>query len=223
MLGAVGSVSITQLADRPPLGGTVVVVDVVRAFATSGALVAAGADRIRCVETLEAARALRTPQTVLVGEDGGYRPADFDHGNSPRNVPPLHGRQVVQRTSNGTRGLARASGADAVLAMAATNVSATARWLLANGAPDLTVLCTGRTSEDVACARALRAILRGERFVAGALSAAVLASGPEHAIWPEDWFRADVEVCAEVDRYDQALVGEPHDDGSVTLRAVHSG
>jgi 2-phosphosulfolactate phosphatase len=132
------------------------------------------------------------------------------------------GRLVVHRTSNGTRGLAAAAGASQLFAAAAVNVSATARAVAARRIPGpVTLVCTGRTSEDRACAKALAALLAGRPLDAERLREAVRRAGlSEHrdaSALPA--FAASVETCAAVDRYDFALAATPGPHG-VTLHAT---
>lgn len=223
--------SVVHLRDRPLVSGVVVVIDVIRAFTTAPAAFAAGAERIVCVRALDEAFALQQAhrKAVLMGEEHGARPAGFDLSNSPIEVSAadLDGELVIQRTSNGTRGLAAAHQADSVLAAAATNVSATAQWIIANRPEaDVTALCTGDTSEDEACAAHLGAILGGANPDPVDLAAAVRAAGLEHiAQWrnPDDEkhadFVTDLEACSTVDRYAFAMVGR-RNGTTVELRPV---
>jgi 2-phosphosulfolactate phosphatase len=222
--------SAVHLRDRPLVGGVVVVVDVIRAFTTAAAAFAAGAERILCVETLREAFALQRTHrdAVLMGEEQGARPAGFHLGNSPIDVSAADlGRGlVIQRTSNGTRGLAAARQAESVLAAAATNVGATAQWItLHRPGSEVTILCTGDTSEDEACAAHLGEILVGASPDPADLAAAVLAAGREHMVqWRDpahekhDGFAADLEACSAVDRYNFAMVGR-QGGATVELRA----
>jgi 2-phosphosulfolactate phosphatase len=90
----------------------------------------------------------------------------------------------------------------------------------------VTILCTGDTSEDEACAKHLGKLLIGVSPDAGDLSAAIRAAGHQEHIaqWRDpasekhDGFVADLEACSVVDRYGFAMVG--HRDGAkVELRA----
>lgn len=225
------SFSVVHLRDRPALTEVVVVIDVIRAFTTAAAAFASGADRIVCVEKLDEAFTLRdlSPRAVLMGEEHGQRPEGFHLGNSPVEVAAadLTGAHVIQRTSNGTRGLATAHRATALLAAAATNITATARWIAEHHPHSpVTALCTGDTSEDEACAVHLGALLRGTSPAPADLASAVLAAGAEHtAIWrnpthpKHDGFTADLEACSMVDHYDFAMVGRLL-DVTVELRPV---
>ena len=153
-------------AEIPP--GVVVVLDVIRAFTTAAVAFERAAREITCVSSLEAGRDLRRrfPDRLLAGESRGLKPADHDFGNSPSEMSTarLDGRQVIQSTSNGTVGLVRCPDPVALLAASARNVGATARWIAANQArTPWTILCTGRTAEDWACAEYLSDLLRGVR------------------------------------------------------------
>lgn len=225
------SFSIAQLQTGSTVTGVVIVIDVIRAFTTAAAAFAAGADRILCVEAVEQAIALRDrlPGSVLMGETEGVRPPEFELGNSPVEVAAasLDGAVVIQRTSNGTRGLAAAWSAESVVAAAATNVTATARWVGAHhGSAAVTALCTGDTAEDTACARHLGRLLAGGLPDPAELAAGVRAGAQEQmARWgdPDDAKHADfvddVKVCSDVDRYDFAMVGR-RSDSAIELRMV---
>ncbi len=204
-----------QRADHP---GAVVVIDVIRAFTTAAAAVDAGVDEIHCVEGLDEARALRAaiPGSLLMGEERGHRPDGFDFGNSPIDLMGLDltGRVMVQRTSNGTRGLAWTA-SPLVLAGAAVNASATAR-LAATMAP-VALVCTGAsTTEDRVCAEHIKRLVEGQPVDDADTRSKILDTADEHiAFWTRERtaadlaaHHADVAACAEVDRYDFAMVAE---------------
>jgi len=99
-----------------PHDGTVVVIDVLRAFNTSAYAFAAGARQVIPVAGVQEALDLRRerfPSALVMGELDGRRIPEFDLGNSPWDVqqPDLRGRTLIQRTSAGTQGLARSAGA----------------------------------------------------------------------------------------------------------------
>lgn len=207
-------------ADEAPAAGTVVVVDVIRAFTTATAAVGAGADQVLCVDGVDDALALRArlPTAVLAGEDGGRRIPGFPLANSPVEAAAadLRDATVVLRTTNGTRGLVRAAAAHSVLAMAATNVAATAGWIVAR-APSMpvTIVCTDGGDEDLAAAEHLVGLLEetgpdpallAER-VRRAGAGRVAGWGPPRPDDDPDGFLADVAACARVDAADVALVG----------------
>jgi 2-phosphosulfolactate phosphatase len=203
-----------------PAGTVIVLIDVIRAFTTAAVAFERGATEIVCVPSVELGRDLRRlqPGRLLVGETGGLKPADFDFGNSPleMSTAQLDGRRLIQATSNGTRGLVRYPEPAALLAVSAVNVGATARWIGRNHAETpCTLVCTGETAEDWACARYLSDLLRGAEPRPADLVSGIMDGAAEHARAyaqrpvPErvDLSR-DIPFCCDVDRSEFAMVGE---------------
>ncbi|MEJ2353582.1 MAG: 2-phosphosulfolactate phosphatase [Anaerolineales bacterium] len=91
------------------LQGTVVVIDVLRAFTTAAYAFWAGAADITLVATVAEALALRKakPEMLIMGEVDGLPVEGFDFSNSPTEIAgqDLAGRHLVQRTSSGTQGV----------------------------------------------------------------------------------------------------------------------
>jgi 2-phosphosulfolactate phosphatase len=145
-------------------GGTVVVIDVLRASTVIGYALAAGA--VAVIPTLEVDEARRIAsgfpagQAVLGGEREGLPIAGFDLGNSPSEYcrDAVGGRTVVFTTTNGTRAMGRCRLAARVLVGAFVNLSAVCE---AVGSPPETLhlLCAGTkgkiTREDVLFAGAV--------------------------------------------------------------------
>jgi len=196
--------------------GTVVVVDVLRAFTTAACALAAGAAEIVLVETVEEAFELRDriEGSLLMGEVRG-RPIDgFDFGNSPAEIrnADLAGRRMIQRTSNGTLGMVRSTGADRLLAGSFVCATATARWIQQRGASQLSWVITGRHpdcdgDEDVALADYLDAILAGHAVDPDTMVDRVRSSfrGAALASADDPQLREDLALCAEIDRFDFAM------------------
>lgn len=136
-----------QLVPREHVaGGTVVVIDVLRATTTIVAALAAGATAvIPCGEIEEARQRAGQlgPAALLGGERGGRPIAGFDLGNSPAEYTAerVAGKTVVLTTTNGTRALLHCRQAARVLAAAFANCSATAAAL--DTATDIHLLCAG--------------------------------------------------------------------------------
>lgn len=224
-------VSVIGMDDEVPAGRVVVVLDVIRAFTTAAIAFERGATEIVCAGTADAARALRAvlPECLVIGEQGGLKPADFDLGNSPleMSTAAVGGRRLIQATSNGTRGLARSRHATAVLAASAVNAGATARWILEHhGDTPVAILCTGRSAEDWACADYLRGLLRGTDPQSSELVAGIRAGAAEHARRMAEYpveervhLTQDLPFCCEVDRAGFAMVGLVEAE-TVRLRAV---
>lgn len=215
-----------------PTGRIVVVIDVIRAFTTAAVAFERGVTEIACAPSAEVGRRLRRrhPVRLLVGETGGLKPADFDLGNSPfeMSTARLDGRRLIQATSNGTLGLARCPNPAALLAVSARNVGATARWIAGNhaGVP-YTLLCTGRTAEDWACARYLAGLLDGSAPERADLVTGIMDGAAEHARHyarlpaserPE--VSRDLSFCCDVDRSAFAMVGEVRNDHVVLVKAA---
>lgn len=201
-----------------------VVIDVLRASSTIVAALAAGAHTIYPVEStedaLKLAASLGRSDALLAGERKGLKVEGFDLGNSPREFTPerVGGKQIVMTTTNGTRALVAASGAERVLVAAMVNLSAAARALAA--APRVAVICAGSNGrfaiEDALCAGMLLARLaelgpleledtgRAALALAGAFAAdAGFLSGTKAGRGlAEIGFDQDVGWCARVDAHD---------------------
>lgn len=213
-----------------PPGRVVVVIDVIRAFTTAAVAFERGASEIACAPSLQVGRDLRRryPDRLLIGETRGLKPADFDFGNSPfeMSTAQIDGRRLIQATTNGTLGLARCPDAAVLLAVSALNVSATARWIASNHADTpYTLLCTGRTAEDWACARHLNELLHGSAPERAALVAGIMDGAAEHEARAQARrpaservdLSSDIPFCCEVDRSEFAMVGEVRKDHVVLV------
>lgn len=173
---------------RPfPDGVHAVVVDVVRAMTVTAHALSNGADGVRPVADLGAAReAAASSGALLGGERGGLPLAGFDLGNSPGDYDRARcdGRPVVLTTSNGTRAVAAVAGAASVWGAALVNAEATVRGLLAergaeagDGAPrpddtlrpgDVLVVCAGSGDRPAADDLAAAGCLAGSFALRGA-------------------------------------------------------
>ncbi len=142
-------------------GGTVVVIDVLRATTTIAHALAAGATRvIPCLEVEQArACAAEIDGAVLGGERGGVPIEGFDYSNSPRDYTPANvaGRTVVFTTTNGTSAMMLCRQARRVLTGAFVNFTAVCNAV--SGDENVHLLCAGTngeiTREDVLLAGAI--------------------------------------------------------------------
>jgi 2-phosphosulfolactate phosphatase len=147
-------------------GAAVVVVDAFRASTTIATLVSRGA-RVVPVASVECARTYAGAD-FRAGERGSAKVAGFDFGNSPTEileakVPP--GSTVVLSTTNGTRVIAAAAGAPAILTGAFVNAGSIADELAAGShGPHVVLVGCGwegrRASEDEVAAGAILHRLR---------------------------------------------------------------
>jgi 2-phosphosulfolactate phosphatase len=218
--------------------GTVVVIDVLRAFTTAAFAFAAGAQEIVLVKTIEEALALREqiPDSLVMGEFKGLPVPGFDYSNSPADIAGknLTGRRLVQRTSSGTQGAVLSKRADIILTASFVCASATARYLNALDSQQITLVNSGYRkpggeegwpaglgTEDEACADYIEALLRGEtpdvrpfvRKVRESYSGSIFAD-PQRPEYPA----VDLDYCTQVDRFDFAM-RVYRQDGLLVMRA----
>jgi len=205
------------------LRGTVVVIDVLRAFTTAAYAFGAGAAEILLVGTTADAFALRAdvPAAFLVGEEGGYPIEGFDFCNSPFEVAGsgLDGADLIMRTTAGTRAVVRARGARSVLCASFVCAEATVRRIARMSPSHLHLVVSGRDrpaggADDLACADYLAARLRGERPPAKPFLDRVRdSSAADKFLDPSqtDFRIEDLELALELDRFDFAMEVRPRD------------
>lgn len=214
--------------------GTVIVIDVLRAFTTAAFAFDAGAEGITVVAEVEEAFALREehPEWLIVGERAGLPVEGFDFGNSPAAMvgQDLRGRHLVQRTSSGTQGVVRSKNADRILAASLCCARATAMYVLERFPQRVTMVITGSHAdglgdEDQACADYLEALMRGSPIDRGRIIERVRASrAAQKFADPErpQFSPVDVDYAVDMDRFPFAMVARPKGDQHV-MRTVHVG
>lgn len=209
---------LNRLQDRALVHDTVVVIDVLRSFTTAAVALARGAKAIYPVEGIAAALALnnRLERSVSVGAIGGGDPvAEFDYGNSPSRLltEDLRGRPVVLSTAAGVRGLQHFHSARYLYAASLVCARATAKAIAASGTQDISFVITGEWvdrdgDEDIACADYIEALLSGRVTDPAHYAKRVRDSDFGHRygtpLWP-NLPLADLELCADVDRFDFAM------------------
>jgi 2-phosphosulfolactate phosphatase len=152
-----------EVDERELAGGTVIVIDLLRATTTICQALASGAREVvpfrEIDETLAAAAKAGRDQVVLGGERGGKRIEGFDLGNSPAEYTPeaVGGRRVFITTTNGTQALYHARLARRVVVGAIVNLSAVVASV--NDEPRMDILCAGtggqETRDDILAAGAM--------------------------------------------------------------------
>ena len=211
--------------------GVTVIIDVFRAFSLESVLFRNGAEKIICVEKEELARKLHQddPDTVLIGERNGRILPGFDYGNSPDALKDIDfsGKTVIHTTTNGTRGLAEAKGASALLCASLRNAEATADYIRGLVPDVVSLVCMGwvdrETEEDTLCAEYLKSLLENRP----------LADLPERCIdlknvegkkffdpnrqdvFPE----ADFWMCIQPDQENFAIVSKREGDMFINTRS----
>ncbi len=215
--------------------GAVVVIDVLRSFSTAAWAIHRGARELYPVAAPGDGLLLlqHLPQALLVGAVGGGAPIPgYHYGNSPSAVQgaELQGRTLIHCTAAGVRGLSRYRTAPLLFGAALLNTRATAAVILAAGVPRVTLVITGEWTdrdgdEDVACADYLEALLQGGDPSPEPFSERVrqsdfgrrFAAGDQPHLPP-----ADLDLCAEADRFDFALQALPSPLG-LRLVPVYAG
>lgn len=151
-------------------GRVAVVIDVLRATTTICTALANGADTLVPVLTPEEARQVAADnpgrQFLLGGERKSVLIPGFHHGNSPLEYTEsrVKGRPILFTTTNGTRAIRRAAGADRVYIASFLNAPAVAKEL-ARLDQDVAICCAGThdqfSLEDSGCAGAIVEFLGG--------------------------------------------------------------
>ena len=130
-------------------GATVVVLDVFMATTTLLTILENGARDVYPAESLEEADRVREgldPDNVLRGgEQDAARIDGYDHGPFPDEYAPgvVRGKDVIFVTTNGTRAIADAAGAERVLLGSLRNAPAVARALEESETDSIYLVCAG--------------------------------------------------------------------------------
>ena len=148
-------------------GKLAVVIDVFRTTTTIATALARGAEKIVPVSSRqEADRALRNyPDALLAGEFKGQRIKGFHLGNSPLEFTQdsLSGKTIIMCTTNGTKTVQMARGADQLYLGAFVNAGAVARKT-GEQECDIVLACAGTqrtfSLEDTCCAGCLIALIK---------------------------------------------------------------
>ena len=209
--------------------GTVVIIDVFRAFTTAAVAFSKGAQKIVLVAEVEDALKLREDGIgdICMGEVNGIRPDGFDLGNSPYEMldADVEGKTLIQSTRAGTVGMSAAVNASRIYAGSFAIADATVRAILRD-APDLvTIVAMGwearvHADEDEQCALYLRNLLQGRTPDPDAVRALVLA-GEESQKYGDpaqpQYHPEDRDMALHIDSVDFAIkVG--HEDGLLVAR-----
>jgi len=165
--------------------GTVVIIDVYRAFTTAAVALQRGAARILLVNTPESAFKLRREGRgdLCLGEVSGIKVPGFDFGNSPLELSraDVHGKTLIHSTSAGTKGVVAAGRAEALFAAALINAEATVRAVMTRNPSLVSLVAMGtngahRSDEDEQCALYMRNRLRDRRPDPAAVRSLVLSA-----------------------------------------------
>ncbi len=221
------NIEILQLIDGAKKArGLTVVIDVFRAFTVEAYAMAAGAESVLPVGSIDDAYAIKAahPEYLLMGERGGKKCPGFDFGNSPSQLRSvdLNGKTLVHTTSAGTQGIANAVHADEILTGSLVNADAIARYIRKKNPEQVSLVCMGLegrepTEEDTLCAEYIRARLLGENPDISAemddlrnTSGAKFFDPAQQEAFPQP----DFDMCIQLNKFDfvlqvETLPGEP--------------
>ena len=203
--------------DAQEAEGTVIIIDVFRAFTTAAIAFDRGASRITLVAEIEEALELQQKGIgdVLMGEVDGERPEGFDYGNSPYEVSQVNftGKSVVQSTRAGTVGVAAAGNADTIYLGSFAVADATVKAILRDQPSVVSIIGMGnqgrsRADEDEHCALYLRNLLEGRNPDPDAVRTLVMAGGDTQKFFDESkpqYHPKDVELALQISKYHFAM------------------
>ena len=141
-------------------GANVVVIDIMRATTSICAAIAAGAEKIIPVGSVEDAKKMKEAGYILAAERDGIVLDFADFGNSPNLFTPerVKGKTIAYSTTNGTQAINMAKDAKNVIIGAFINLSKVVEFLISDNS-DVVILCSGWKKrfniEDTLCAGAI--------------------------------------------------------------------
>jgi 2-phosphosulfolactate phosphatase len=207
--------------------GTVVVIDVLRAFTVSAYALAGGARECLLVRTVAEGKALaaRIPKAILCAEENGLPVPGIDISNSPTKIAgiDLEGKVLVQRSSAGTQAAAEVEteGGD-MFAASLVVARATVQACLLRKPETLTLLASADHPEDHACAQYMAGLIRGDQLDIERLLRPLKQSDRYQKLisgtWP-GFPPTDLELSLQPDRFDFAMQAT-RQHGQITLTKV---
>jgi len=221
----------SQVRDAREAEGTVIIIDVFRAFTTAAIAFDRGVREITLVAEAEDALVLhrRGVGDLLMGEVGGERPDGFDFGNSPFEVSQaeLDGKTLVQSTRAGTVGVAAAAKADTIYLGSFVVAQATVDAILKDNPNLVTIIAMGdqgivRSDEDEHCGIYLRNLLEGRHPDPDALRSLIMQGGATQKFFDDtqpQYHPKDVELALQVNKYPFAMK-VTREDGQLVARKV---
>ena len=221
----------SQVRDAREAEGTVIIIDVFRAFTTAAIAFDCGVREITLVAEVEDALVLhrRGVGDLLMGEVGGDRPDGFDFGNSPFEVSQaeLDGKTLVQSTRAGTVGVAAAAKADTIYLGSFVVAQATVDAILKDNPSLVTIIAMGdqgivRSDEDEHCGIYLRNLLEGRHPDPDALRSLIMQGGATQKFFDDtqpQYHPKDVELALQVNKYPFAMK-VTREDGQLVARKV---
>jgi 2-phosphosulfolactate phosphatase len=197
--------------------GTVVVIDVLRAFTVSAYALAGGARECRLVRTIDEAQALAStiPDAVICAEEEGLPVPGIAISNSTTQIAniDLKGRVLIQRSSAGTQVAAAVKQGD-IFAASLVVARATVQACQLRHPETLTLLASADHPEDHACAQYMEGIIRGEERDLEQLLTHLKQSDRYRKLTSGTWpgfAPTDLDLSLQPDRFDFAMPVTRHD------------
>ena len=191
--------------------GTVVVIDVLRAFTVSAYALAGGARECRLVRTVDEARALaqEAPGSVVCAEEDALPVEGIAISNSPTKIKQtdLRERILIQRSTAGTQVVAAVESED-IFAASLVVARATVQACLLRKPETLTLVASADHPEDHACARYMQSIIEGSQPDLDDLLAPLRESERYGKVMSGDWPGfppTDLELALKPDLFDFAM------------------
>lgn len=191
--------------------GTVVVIDVLRAFTVSAYALGGGARECRLVRTVDEVRELagRTPDSVMCAEEDALPVQGIAISNSPTAIRDLElpGRILIQRSSAGTQVASEVQGDD-IYAASLVVATATAKACLSGRADTVTLLASADHPEDHACAVYIEEVINGRNPDLEKLLQPLRETERYRRVMAGDWPGfppTDIELAVQADRFDFAM------------------
>lgn len=205
------------IRDAREAEGTVVIIDVYRAFTTAAVVFDRDADRIVLVAEVEEALTLHNSGVgdLLMGEVDGKRPDGFDYGNSPYEMSQVDvaGKTIVQSTRAGTVGVAAAGKAEAIFLGSFVVAKATVQAIQQDNPELVSIIAMGdrgavHSDEDEQCALYLRNLLEGRQPDPASVRNLVMEGGQSQKFYDDSqpqYHPEDVELALHVSRFSFAM------------------
>jgi 2-phosphosulfolactate phosphatase len=201
----------TGIAGARDARGTVVVIDVLRAFTVSAYAFAGGARECRLVRTVDEARVLaqETPGSVLCAEEDALPVEGIAISNSPTRIKQtdLRERILIQRSTAGTQAVAVVESED-IFAASLVVARATVQACLLRKPQTLTLVASADHPEDHACARYMQSIIEGSQPDLDELLAPLRESERYRKVMSGNWPGfppTDLDLALKPDVFDFAM------------------
>ena len=212
--------------------GTVIIIDVFRAFSVACYAVDSGASRIITTATVEEAFRLKTKykNSVLAGERDERRIERFDFGNSPTEIikTDLTGKTFIHTTTAGTQGLSNANYADIILTGSLVNAGAIIKYLKILEPEVISLVAMGyraaeSAEEDIICAEMIEAGINNKSFSFEKRIKDLQNTSGRRFFIPENMDFSpptDFFLCTMVNRFDFVIKATKRIDGNIDLMRI---